>query len=224
MAAALNEGSWSLGILMMGVFLILPFPDGHLLDPAVAGGRVAGGRRGHRGPDGDRARAGHPGGGSGRRARRTRSRPAPLEPRPCWRCSVSPSCWSPSASSRPPCPSSCGSAARRASSASRSSGSPPQEGWSAVLFAVTLTATSPPSSPAAAHPRSCHSRSRVLQEASILSFLLLPLAIGARDPALPALRHRPGHQPRPGLRLADRPPGRRLPRLGAAAPAGAATR
>jgi hypothetical protein len=32
-AAALNEGSWSLGILMMGVFLILPFPDGRLLTP-----------------------------------------------------------------------------------------------------------------------------------------------------------------------------------------------
>jgi hypothetical protein len=32
-AAALNEGSWSLGILMMGVFLILLFPDGHLLGP-----------------------------------------------------------------------------------------------------------------------------------------------------------------------------------------------
>ena len=32
-AAALNEGTWTWGILMMGVFLILPFPDGHLLGP-----------------------------------------------------------------------------------------------------------------------------------------------------------------------------------------------
>ena len=30
------------------------------------------------------------------------------------------------------------------------------------------------------------------------------LAIGDRDPALPALRHRPGHQPHPGLRRPDR--------------------
>jgi hypothetical protein len=32
-AAALNEGTWTWGIVMMGVFLILLFPDGHLPSP-----------------------------------------------------------------------------------------------------------------------------------------------------------------------------------------------
>lgn len=32
-AAALNEGTWTWGILMMGVFVILLFPDGHLPGP-----------------------------------------------------------------------------------------------------------------------------------------------------------------------------------------------
>ncbi|HEX6151337.1 hypothetical protein [Nocardioides sp.] len=32
-AAAVNEGTWTWGIITMGVFLILLFPDGHLLSP-----------------------------------------------------------------------------------------------------------------------------------------------------------------------------------------------
>ncbi len=56
--------------------------------------------------------------------------------------------------------------------------------------------------------------------------LVLPPA-AARDrrrhPALPAVRHRPRHQPGPGLRHAHRDSGGGLPRVGAAAAAGAAS-
>ena len=66
-------------------------------------------------------------------------------------------------------------------------------------------------------PTSAATSSRPTASASCATFLLVarlrvfPLAAGAGDPALPALRHRRRHQPHAGLRRADRDAGGDLP-------------
>jgi len=176
-AAALNEGAWTWGILMMGVFLILPFPDGHLLGPrwrvvgwlAVAAAAVV-----------PVAIALAPG--------TLEEAPVSGIVNPLSAGALEPVVLAISVVVLPLVPICLvASAVSLALRFRRSSGVQREQikwlatagGLVAVLFAVTLTSTFAAEFAGGGSPEVLPLPVRVMQEASILSFLLLPLAIGA---------------------------------------------
>jgi hypothetical protein len=176
-AAALNEGGWSLGILMMGVFLILPFPDGHLLTPRW---RVVAWLAGAAAIVVPTVIALAPG--------TLEEAPVAGLVNPLSAGPLEPAVLALSVVALPLVPVCLvASAVSLVLRFRRSSGVQREQikwlatagGLVAVLFAVTLTSTFAAEFAGGGSPEVLPFPIRVLQEASILSFLLLPLAIGA---------------------------------------------
>jgi hypothetical protein len=176
-AAALNEGGWSLGILMMGVFLILPFPDGHLLTPRW---RVVAWLAGAAAIVVPTVIALAPG--------TLEEAPVAGLVNPLSAGPLEPVVLAISVVALPLVPICLvASAVSLVLRFRRSSGVQREQikwlstagGLVAVLFAVTLTSTFAAEFAGGGSPEVLPFPIRVLQEASILSFLLLPLAIGA---------------------------------------------
>ncbi len=176
-AAAVNEGSWTWGILTMGVFLILLFPDGHLPSPrwrvvawlAAAAAVLA-----------PLAIALAPGA--------LEEAPVPGIVNPLAVEALEPAVLVLSALSLPLVPICIVAAAvSLAQRLRRSSGIQRQQikwlatagGLVAALFAVALSTTVVAELASGGSPGVQPLPVRLVQEVSILSFLLLPLAIGA---------------------------------------------
>ena len=176
-AAALNEGTWTWGILMMGVFLILPFPDGHLPGPRW---RVVVWLAGAAAVVVPVAIALAPG--------TLEEAPIPGIVNPLSVEALEPFVLAMSAVSLPLVPICILAAAvSLGQRLRRSSGIQRQQikwlatagGLVAALFAVALSGTLVAELATGGSPGILPLPVRAMQEASILSFLLLPLAIGA---------------------------------------------
>ena len=176
-AAALNEGSWTWGILTMGVFLILLFPDGHLPGPRW---RVVAWLAGGTAVVAPIAIALAPGA--------LEEAPVPGIVNPLAVEALEPAVLALSAISLPLVPICIVAAAvSLGQRLRRSSGILRQQikwlatagGVVAALFALALSATLVAELATGGSPGILPLPVRVMQEASILSFLLLPLAIGA---------------------------------------------
>jgi hypothetical protein len=182
-AAAVNEGSWTWGILTMGVFLILLFPDGHLPGPRW---RVVAWMAGAAAVLAPLAITLAPGS--------LEEAPAPGIVNPLAVEALEPAVLAMSAVSLPLVPICIVAAAVSLGQRfRRSEGIQRQQikwlatagGLVAALFAVALSGTLIAELTTGGSPGILPLPVRALQEASILSFLLLPLAIGAA-----ILRHR----------------------------------
>ncbi len=176
-AAAINEGSWTWGILTMGVFLILLFPDGHLPGPRW---RVVAWLAGAAALLAPVAIALAPG--------TLEEAPVPGIVNPLAVEALEPAVLALSAVSLPLVPICIVAAAvSLGQRLRRSEGIQRQQikwlatagGLVAALFAVALSGTLIAELATGGSPGILPLPVRAMQEASILSFLLLPLAIGA---------------------------------------------